>query len=47
MRLMQLSAFLQRWIFSMDGRWHRLGALVHNSRSRSTIVLNSRIRGSP
>ena len=22
-------------------------ALVHNSRSRSTIVLNSRIRGSP
>ena len=26
---------------------HELVALVHNSRSRSTIVLYSRIRGSP
>ena len=25
----------------------RVAALVHNSRSRSTIVLNSRVRGSP
>ena len=30
-----------------DDERRRLAALVHNSRSRSTIVLYSRIRGSP
>ena len=28
MRLMRLSAFLRRWIFSTDGRWHRLAQAV-------------------